>query len=231
MNGSSMSDAQLAEIGVSRTHPDYGNVIYTVPCAICGEPIKMRSFTTEKAYRCSCCKSKAIEHYQARVKDAKRKYETEMAKGYGTDYVHFHRFDKAAAKFGVSYYPDIERARTVIDKFDSMPEVVACIELLHIGARVIVHQKVSDYTVDFCLPDEKVILEIDGSLYHKDATRTFARDNALSHMLGGEWTIKHVPADAVAKNHAAFGRNMRKMLNKKRKELGLKELAVNQLDR
>ena len=159
------------------------------------------------------------------LKAAKDEAEQFLADEMGVDRVHYHRFEKAAAKFPDSYTSDIVKARKAIDKYDSMPEVAACIELLHIGARVIVHQKVGDFTVDFCLPDEKLVIEIDGSLYHSDKDKEFMRDYAVKHMLGDGWDVRHIPAETLTRNHALFGRSIRKVLNARRYDMGLKSLS------
>lgn len=223
--GSSLSDEELAALGVSRTPQQYGNSIYGVPCAVCGRPVHTRSYNTDKAYKCKLCRSDVAKIRNAMVKAVKEAHERMLAREAGTDYEHLHRFEKGAEKFGDSYAEDIEAARSVASRFDSIPEVIACISLLHIGARVIAHQRVGDFTVDFCLPDEKVVIEIDGSLYHTDETKEFMRDYALKNMLGNGWVVRHIPADAVAKKHVVFERSMRKMLNARREEQGLKPLA------
>lgn len=223
--GSSLSDEELAALGVSRTPQRYGNSIYEIPCVICGRPVRTRSYNTENVYKCNLCKSDVAKISNAKVKAIKEAHERMLAQEFSTDYEHLHRFEKGAEKFSDAYSRNIEAARSAIGKFDSVPEVSACISLLHIGARVIVHQSVGDFTVDFCLPDEKVVVEIDGSLYHADETKEFMRDFALKSMLGDGWIVRHIPADAVIKKHVVFERTMRKMLNDRREELGLKPLA------
>lgn len=222
--GSSLTDEQLAVLGVSRNRNVYGRSLYAVPCCVCGEPVHVRQFSTDKAYKCKLCKGEIVKKRKALDKAEKERVERFLAQEEGIDYEHLHRFEKAVLKFGDSYAPAIEKARIAIEKFDSVPEVVACIELLHIGARVIVHQKVGDFTVDFCLPDEKVAVEIDGSLYHADEAKEFMRDYAVMHMLGDGWLIRHIPADAVMSKHELFGRSMKKMLNVIRDEHGMKRL-------
>lgn len=223
-NGARLSDEELAALGISRKANEYGYDVYTIPCAICGLPVRVSSFNTEYVYKCNLCKSDIRKKRYAKNRAEKERVERFLAEDIGIDYEHFHRFESASAKFGLAYYIDVERARKVIEKFDSVPEVMACIELLHIGARVIVHQKVGDFTVDFCLPDEKVVVEVDGSLYHTNADKEYSRDYALKNMLGDGWLIKHVPADAIKKRHEAFGRNMKRLLNARREELGMGKL-------
>ena len=213
-NGSSLTNHELGLLGVIRTrNPEYGSVLYTVPCAICGGPVRTRQFTTDRVYKCRVCKDGLVEKRNAKIKAEKEKAERILADGSGTDYEHFHRFETAVKKYGPEYSKAIEKARTAIGKFDSMPEVVACVELLHIGVRVIVHQMVGGFVADFCLPDEKVVVEIDGSLYHNDPDKEFVRDHALMHMLGDGWIVRHIPAEALMKKPGTFGRMMRKMLD------------------
>ena len=223
--GSSMTDEELNRLGVTRTSDKYGKTVYYVPCVICGKPVGIRTFTTEKVMKCSFCKKEIARKRRAKVEAAREEMLGVLAEDLGTDYDHLKRFEKGSMKFGATYSHDIERARKAIDDFDSVPEVVACIELLHIGTRVIVHQDVGDYTVDFCLPDEKVIVEIDGSLYHSNEAKEQMRDYAISYMLDGDWLVRHIPADAVAKNPSAFGANMKRMLNARRDELGIERLS------
>ena len=225
--GSSLSDEELKELGVSRIKNEYGRTIYKVPCVICGRPVGSHQYTTEKIYKCSFCKKEVAKRRKAKVEAAREELLSILAEDLDTDYEHLKRFENGTKKFGKAYYDDIEKARKVIDKFDSVPEVTACVELLHIGARVIVQQKVGDLTVDFCLPDEKVVVEVDGSLYHKDRDKEEVRDHAIVYMLGGDWIIRHVPADAVTKRHEVFGDTMRKMLNARRRELGMDRLKRN----
>lgn len=219
VRGSHLSDKELAAFGVTRTKNKNNRAKYIIPCDICGEPIESASYTTEKIYKCSSClneanvvRNKIMEMVQWRNRDLEQ-YDV------GISYEHFNRFEKGAQKFDESYSDAIEKARKHAETFDSIPEVIACIELLHIGAKVIPHQKVGSYTVDFCLPKEKLVIEIDGSLYHKDASKEYWRDSSIKSALGDKWEVKHMPADAVASNHKFFGHCMKRMLNKRRSEL------------
>jgi len=221
---SHLSDEELAELGIKRIRGEYGTY-YTVPCDVCGKPVSTHSVSTKRSYKCKMCKKDIARETKARRDATRREVEEFFAASQGVDHRHYRRFESGAAKFDDSYIGDIEKARKAIGQFDSVPEVMACIELLHTGARVITHQAVGDFTVDFCLPDEKTVVEIDGSLYHRDADRQFIRDNALMHMLGDGWTIRHVPADTVAKRHGTFGKGMKRMLNERRAEFGLKPLG------
>lgn len=63
------------------------------------------------------------------------------------------------------------------------------------------HQvRVFEYTIDFLLPEMKVILEIDGSIYHgRDRERREQiRDELISEKLGCE--VIRIPTDNINKN-------------------------------
>ena len=215
--GSSMTDEELHRLGVTRTINEHGGTVYSVPCVVCGKPVGTRSFSTDRIVKCSFCKKEVEKRRKARADSAREELLSILAEDLGTDYEHLRRFEKGSAKFGAAYSDDIDSARAAIDKFDSVPEVVACVELLHIGARVIVHQKVGDFTVDFCLPDEKLAVEVDGSIYHADEAKEQMRDYAITQMLGDGLEVRHIPSDAIMKNHVVFGRGMRKMLEGRRR--------------
>lgn len=220
VRGSYLSDKELLAFGVIRTKDRWsGRARYTVPCDVCGKLVETGSYNTESVYMCKECTHETVS-VRNRIKElAKWKNYQESEHGQGISYESYHRFDSAVKKFSDKYSDAIEKAKKYANVFDSTPEVIACIELLYIGVKVIAHQKVGSYTVDFCLPDEKLVVEIDGSLYHNDDVKDFWRDSAIKNMLGGQWEIKHVPADAVANDHAAFGRLIRKAIDSRHFEL------------
>lgn len=218
-----LSHEELAALGVSTVDSKYGRY-YSIPCAICGLPVKSRTFSVNRAYRCKVCKNDLAKKRKAINKAEKEQADRLLASELGVDVKHMRRFDKGAAKFGKAYAKNVETARKAIEDYDSVPEVVACIELLHTGTRVIVHQPVGDFTVDFCLPVEKLAVEIDGSLYHKDENKKYMRDYAIKYMLGDGWEVRHIPADSVMSNHALFGCNMKRLLNARRKEFGVQTI-------
>lgn len=222
-SGEQLTDDELAAIGVKREPSRYdGEFVYVVPCDICGRQIKMLYYSTNKTYKCRMCADSVLEKRHAKQKLAQEQYELEMSEEIGVDLAHYRRFERGVRKFGLEYYPAIAEAEKIRYKFDSVSEVVACIELLHRGFSVIPHQKVGSFTVDFCLPVEKVVLEIDGSIYHANADKEQRRDIALKNMLGSDWVIRHIPADLVTKNHKAFGKIVKRMLDDRRFELNIK---------
>ena len=223
VSGCHLSDNELAVLGVKRIPGNRGQRYYIVPCDVCGKKIQVPTYNTMNFYRClGCEKERAVDRNRIK-KLVKERIELQECRNENVDFEHYHRFESAVENLSPKYYFAIEQAEKFKEKFDSVPEVLACVELLYIGARVIAHQKVGSYTVDFCLPDEKVVVEIDGKLYHSNIDKEFRRDLALKNMLGSEWEIKHIPAETLKSKHAAFGRSMRKYLEDRRFDLGVKK--------
>lgn len=76
---------------------------------------------------------------------------------------------------------------------------MVAIELLRLGYSIIPQQKIKKYKVDFAIPKEKIIIEVDGSLYHKDVYKG-EREAIIQLSLGLDWKIIHVPAEKIAEN-------------------------------
>ena len=218
--GCNLTDEELAFFGVERKRE--GGYLYVVPCDVCGKPVKTVMYSTTRSCRCRECKSKDVSTGNKIKKMAKEYHGRIAAQEFGIDYEHYKRFEDGAEIFGQEYSDDIERAKRLILKFDSVPEVIACIELLHIGANFVFHQKVERLVVDFFFQDEKIVLEIDGSLYHSDPNKVFKRDLILKNTLGDGWKIKHIPSDTLKKNHKLFGKSMSKLIDERRFELNIK---------
>lgn len=220
--GCHLSERELAVLGVKRITNKYGKLYYSVPCDVCGKHINTTRYNTAKIYRCYTCENKRAVDNNKIKKLAIERVEFEESQESGVDYDHYHRFESAVWNLEPKYLFAIQEAEKFRDKFGSVPEVLACVELLYIGARVIPQQKVGSYSVDFCLPDEKVVIEIDGSLYHANKDKEYRRDLVLMNALGSNWEIKHIPAESVKKNHALFGRMMKRYLDDRRFVLNVK---------
>ena len=76
------------------------------------------------------------------------------------------------------------------------------------------------YRADFVLPDEKVVLEVDGTLFHTDRTKEkeITRDNLIVLSLGSEWEVVRITDEDINKNITRLLPAIRK-IKKKRAEL------------
>lgn len=224
VKGCHLTDEELAAFGVTRNRDrnKLSEYLYKVPCDVCGELIEISLYNTSNVYKCKSCKEKQVDVNKRIDRLLKDKIEHEEADEIGIDYEHYQRFESAANNFGIEHFCAIEQASSAMSKFGSIPEAIACIELLHIGVRVIPQQKIGRYKVDFCLPDEKIVIEIDGALYHQNPNKEYWRDVELKKLLGDEWLIKHIPAETLKENHSLFGKSMKKLINGRRKELNIR---------
>ena len=134
--------------------------------------------------------------------------------------------EKAALYDRLRYEQIIERAMTVLEKqgtpvhirdyrkayehileyengvkvFDSAHEIVAYMELLRIGVKAVPNFTVRRYRADFALPDEKIILEIDGHLHKHKTAQDAQRDKDIRAELGSEWEVVRIPTEYIEQN-------------------------------
>lgn len=193
MSGYVGTYGQAREDGIRRD--ERGRFI--MPCVRCGGDVVRTQYSRKRIYVCDACKKaeKSAKRKAEEAKDTRTKEEK--------------RFDSAVQKLkkqGIdkSWDSAIEIAKKRIDRYESVPEVMMAIGLIHYKYAIIPQQKVGSLTVDFALPKIKVIVEVDGSIYHKKAYKENHRDYRLRNLLGMDWEVRYVPAEEVEKdiNHA-----------------------------
>lgn len=183
-------DSELAERNIDKI----GHRHYMIPCPKCGRKFRHTQVSDRYDYICKYCsseskrKEKIIEKAIDEALDVRTKYDK--------------RFDSAIDILQkqvdiVEWQKYIDMAYTKRECFGSVPEAVFCIVLLSNNLKVIPQQKVGDYRVDFALPDNKIVFEIDGSIYHSNKAKQDIRDYCLENMLGKEWKIIHIPSDKI----------------------------------
>ena len=87
-----------------------------------------------------------------------------------------------------------------LDKFDSAAEIITAIILIQNHVRVKPQCKIDKYQVDFLLPDDHIVLEIDGTIHKSKRAKDALRDETIRFHLGGDWQIVRIPAEGVEKN-------------------------------
>ena len=90
-----------------------------------------------------------------------------------------------------------ERVVNGIDSLSSMPEAVVAIQMDRIKLKYRTQVDIAGKKVDFVIPEIKIILEIDGELYHTDENKAFLRDRQIMNSVGEEWEIVHINAQEV----------------------------------
>lgn len=86
------------------------------------------------------------------------------------------------------------------EKFDSSDEMIAAIIFIANQIKVKMQYKVASYTVDFLIPDLRVIVEIDGErhLYKREYDND--RDITIRATIGSEWEVIRIPTKLLEQN-------------------------------
>lgn len=190
-----------------------GAEVFLVPCHCCGNKIVRRSYGRNTKYICDACRVKRME--KERIDQKKRDAFVDQLYDVITTKEE-RRFNDAAdivsrqAKRFSSYKDDIDIARLGQYKYGSIPEAMTAIELIHLGYTIIPQQKIGKYRVDFYLPDEKIVVEVDGALYHQGGFKG-DREATIQFSLGLDVKIVHVPAEAVRRNVLIVDKIMKKI--------------------
>lgn len=169
--------------------------LYLVSCARCGDQIKQKQYHSDKEYLCDYCK--------LNLKEKTKTLELELLENISSKKEK--AFDKAAeevirqAGSPNEYEHAIKLARRRAESFGSIPEAMVAIELVKLGYKPIPQQKINKYRVDFALPEIKMIIEVDGDIYHRNNYKT-GRDAIINYALGVDWNIVHVSAELIAKD-------------------------------
>jgi very-short-patch-repair endonuclease len=110
-----------------------------------------------------------------------------MLEQQGTD---VYEFQKAITTVSVyaTEYPE---------KFNSSHEVLAAIILTHNKVKARPQYPVGEYRVDFCLPELKVMLEIDGGWHRHKNREDAVRDASILSKLPIGWDVVRIPTDCL----------------------------------
>ena len=87
-----------------------------------------------------------------------------------------------------------------LDKFDSSYEMLAAIILVQNRMYAKTQYKIGDYQVDFYLPDECVVLEIDGDRHRHRRDYDSIRDEYIRRTLGRPWEVVRIPTELLDKS-------------------------------
>lgn len=101
------------------------------------------------------------------------------------------------------------------DRFDSSYEMIAAIVLIQNRVRCKPQQKVGRYQVDFILPDELVVLEIDGFLHKGRGKKDSERDKEIRRTLGPEWEVVRIDTAYLEQNAMKLVEAIRKICERR----------------
>lgn len=157
-------------------------------CTMCGKEYESEEYGT---YTCAECEEKINLIKKMEMVDKARKL---LEKKIGKSRI-------LKQKIDVSKFSELVKDRAIkgIDKFSSIPEAAVAIQMEKIGLEYETQKEVAGKRVDFYIPELKIILEIDGELYHTDGNKSFLRDREIMREVGEEWEIVHIEASKVPK--------------------------------
>ncbi len=87
-------------------------------------------------------------------------------------------------------------------KFDSAHEILTAIELINNQIKIKVHPSIGSLTPDFMLPEENIVLEVDGHFHQYSRAEDKKRDIYIRTTLGAEWEVVRIPAEYLEQNIA-----------------------------
>ena len=168
---------------------------YKIPCCVCGEALVISaSYSREKKYICKTCKKVAEGRKNPdQVVSKEIKFQNAVS-----------RIESIVDGFD-KYKESIEKVHKTLHHagwYRSTEEIMVAIELLQKGVKIIHQQKVGKYSVDFVLPEYKVLLEIDGKPFHNNHTlaREGERDGTILLKMGVDWEIIRIDTDKINKD-------------------------------
>lgn len=177
----------------------FGDLRYYPKCHVCGAEVFTWSYIHGKKYTCKDCKE--VERRTAQ--EVKRQQDLEARR---------EKLDRAIAR--IEKCDDIRKYESAIHDvvimiengghiFDSTEEVMVALVLLkndipfrhqvRFGTR---------YVADFVLDDMKVVLEVDGDIFHNDdrVIRQQTRDALIIATLGPSWELIRMKTSDINKN-------------------------------
>lgn len=171
-----------------------GRAVYYIPCEVCGGKVKRTQYSRKRNYICDYCKGLLKKKEKIVISKEIISAQTKAEK----------RFEKAVEEIKHQvknideYKNEIKIAKTKTELYGSIPEAMVAIELLKLKYKIIPQQKVGKYRVDFALPKEKIIIEVDGKIFHNGTSGN--REAEIQLMIGLDWKIIHIPAESIRGN-------------------------------
>lgn len=168
-------------------------------CHICDKEIKSARYDRGVKYTCKECKTlQYMSDKLIKIEENLYKKEQKLNKA-------IKRIEKQAPTKIKEYDKAIEILKKNLHKdkwFDSTEEIMVALELLRRKIKVRHQVKMGIYRLDFVLPDEKIVLEVDGTLFHTEKTKEKEdiRDSLIILNLGPSWEVVRITDELINQN-------------------------------
>ena len=167
---------------------------YYPPCHICGTSVFSYNYIRGLKYTCPECRKYLIE---AKFGESDEKGKTKKLKNA------INRIEKVA---DISKYESaikiVERNLNKRGWFQSTEEIMVVLELLRWKIKVHHQVKIYSYSVDFVLPDFKVVLEIDDPMHRLNSVKEkeSIRDELICLALGSDYEVIRINTENINLN-------------------------------
>jgi len=198
-------------------------------CWVCGEPNAeyTRNLTAEynlysnitckapvksEHKRCYC--KKCFEEMRERLRNENEQYTLLKRKRL------FERAVDTLEHQGLNFYKYEEAIKTIEEynekndgKFDSSYEIIAAIILIKNRYHIKPQYKIGRFQVDFLLPEDKIVLEIDGERHAHKKGHDSVRDEKIRNELGDGWQVLRIPTDLLEQDAAKLPDAIEKVMD------------------
>lgn len=192
-------EAKEDGIRIAGTHKVTDITWFFPLCHICGNEVKSMRYDRGVEYTCKDCKT--LQYMSDKlIKEEEDNYKKEQKLDKAIK-----RIEKQAPTKIKEYNKAIEIVKKNLNKdrwFDSTEEIMVALELLRRKIKVKHQVKMGIYRLDFVLPDEKIVLEVDGTIFHTERTKEKedVRDNVIILNLGPSWEVVRITDELINQN-------------------------------
>jgi very-short-patch-repair endonuclease len=236
--GLGMSYQDAVRDGI-RIAEEYKRIVYFPHCVYCGKEVKTWFYFSEYGYSCVECEAlKRLKVRQERaekrareraekgivpVPTAKQKEKAEKAKTKNESMI-VRAIKRINGMTDIGQYEQaIKKVQTEMESgmvFQSSDEVMVALELSRKNISYRTQVKFGPYRADFVLDDDKVVLEVDGKLYHTE-DREFnsnLRDALILAALGPKWELVRITDDNINRQITQLTKAIARAIEYKKKD-------------
>lgn len=173
--------------------PDRSSDMETT-CTACGR----RYVDKSRRYRPMCpeCRERYSEEYERNIQaytKLKSYFRIERAKRCFEKSVHYDEWGAAMDVVEEYIFKNPKKA-------DSTEEVVVIAALIGSEITVKPQERVGNMRVDMVLPDDKIVVEVDGPTHNHTKERDERRDACVRKILGSDWDVVRLPTEFINKH-------------------------------
>ena len=193
-----MDDWQLIlqEDGIEPVYGRFHLIGYKIPCEICGQKLIRSQYSRKRTYICDYCKG-VLKKKKKLLEESETQEILAVQTKKEKSFENAIQLIKEQVNNFETYQNAIKVARTKVEKYGSIPEMMVAIELLRLKYRIIPQQKIGNRIADFVIPKEKLVIEVDGKIFHQNTEKEVKKDLYYNEMLGFDWVVIHIPADEI----------------------------------